>query len=71
MRNAYKYEKTNTIMKTIYPLSLAVLLAGCSSAPAPAPETLFEDVYADPPALLEEQRRMLAAELGAAPRARP
>src|ERR1700722_11525340 len=36
MRNACNFPKTNT-MKTLYALSLAVLLAGCSSPPAPAP----------------------------------
>ena len=46
-------------------------IAEAEASPVPSAETLFEDVYADAPALLEEQRQMLTAELDAAPRARP
>ena len=37
----------------------------------PAPGTLFEDLYADPPSIVAEQRSMLLDELAAAPRVHP
>src|SRR5581483_2291362 len=54
--------------------SAQAIAAGIAAAEAfepPVPETLFEDVYAQPTWLLEEQRRLLLEELAAAPRQRP
>ncbi|HUB06772.1 MAG TPA: thiamine pyrophosphate-dependent enzyme [Myxococcales bacterium] len=50
---------------------IAQAIAEAEAFPAPAPETLFDDVYAVPPATLGEEREMLLAELAHAPRARP
>jgi pyruvate dehydrogenase E1 component alpha subunit/2-oxoisovalerate dehydrogenase E1 component alpha subunit len=51
--------------------TIEAALKEAESFPPPPMETLFEDVYAEPPSLLAEQREMLAAELAEAPRARP
>ena len=54
--------------------SVGIVTAGIAVAekfPPPAPESLFEDVYADAPRSLLEQRGQLLEELAAAPRQRP
>ncbi len=50
---------------------VARAIAEAEALPRPAPGTLFDDVYAEPPWILAEQRERLAAELAAAPRRRP
>ncbi len=50
---------------------VARAVAEAEAFPPPAPDTLFDDLYADPPWIVAEQRAMLAAELAAAPRAHP
>jgi pyruvate dehydrogenase E1 component alpha subunit len=54
--------------------SVATITAGITAAesfPPPPAESLFEDVYAALPWILEEQRTLLCSELAAAPRQRP
>ncbi len=51
--------------------AIAAGIAAAESFPPPLPGTLFDDVYAEAPWNLEEQRGLLDAELAAAPRQRP
>lgn len=46
-------------------------IAEAEAMPVPAPATLFDDLYADAPVIVAEQREMLLAELAAAPRVHP
>jgi pyruvate dehydrogenase E1 component alpha subunit/2-oxoisovalerate dehydrogenase E1 component alpha subunit len=46
-------------------------ITAAEAFPFPPPESLFEDVYADAPWNLGEQRALLLEELAAAPRQRP
>jgi pyruvate dehydrogenase E1 component alpha subunit/2-oxoisovalerate dehydrogenase E1 component alpha subunit len=50
---------------------IAAAIEAAEALPVPAPETLFEDLYADAPWIVAEQRAALLAELGAAARVRP
>ena len=47
--------------------AISVAVKGAEQAPAPEPETLLEDVYADDPPLLDEQRALLRDELAQKP----
>jgi pyruvate dehydrogenase E1 component alpha subunit/2-oxoisovalerate dehydrogenase E1 component alpha subunit len=50
---------------------IAAAVQEAEAFPSPPPETLFEDLYAEAPWIVAEQREALLAELGAAPRVRP
>jgi pyruvate dehydrogenase E1 component alpha subunit len=50
---------------------IAAAIAEAEALPRPDPDTLFDDLYADPPWILAEQQAMLRDELAAAPRVRP
>ncbi len=50
---------------------IARAVAEAEAFPPPSPETLFEDLYADPPWIVSEQREALRAELAEAPRKKP
>ncbi len=67
---AWTDAKDKALMKESEAAVRAAVAAVESEGP-PDPSTLFEDLYAEPPALLAEQQAMLAAELAAEPRVRP
>jgi pyruvate dehydrogenase E1 component alpha subunit/2-oxoisovalerate dehydrogenase E1 component alpha subunit len=50
---------------------IAAAIAEAEALPSPAPETLFQDLYAEPTWIVTEQREALLAELAAAPRVHP
>ncbi len=50
---------------------IAGAIAEAEALPEPGAETLFEDLYADAPWIVAEQREALVAELSAAARVRP
>jgi pyruvate dehydrogenase E1 component alpha subunit len=64
-------KKLETALQDDVQKTIATALAEAEGFSAPPAESLFEDVYAEPPAILREQQAMLAAELAEAPRAKP
>jgi TPP-dependent pyruvate/acetoin dehydrogenase alpha subunit len=50
---------------------IVAAIAQAETLPRPEADTLFDDLYAEPPWILAEQREMLRGELAAAPRVRP
>ena len=64
-------KKLETALQTQVQKTIGAALTEAEAFPPPGSDSLFEDVYAVPPALIAEQQAMLTAELAAAPRAKP